>query len=128
MLMGDGIVNGQDIALIASNWNQTAVTAAQPEIQLDATNTASVGIQQGGDLFAAAKQQYLTETDNATLDRAVQWCVAVDDQYAVEQTTTGLDRALLSRWNYGGRTGHLCHRYGPPLPAERRAIRLAGRP
>jgi hypothetical protein len=41
-MLHNGIVNAQDIALVASNWGQTAVTINNPELQLDATDSGSL--------------------------------------------------------------------------------------
>jgi len=98
---GDGIVNGQDIALIASNWLDTPVTFARPELQLDATNAATVGTTVGGALLVATNQQYLTEANNASLDSTFNGASQMTIQLHIKQTTLGLDRTLVSRWGYG---------------------------
>ena len=98
---GDGIVNGQDMALIASNWLATPVTFAKPEIQLDATNAATVRTTVGGALLVASRQQYFTEVNNAVLDSTLNGAAQMTLHFHAKQTTLGLDRTLVSRWNYG---------------------------
>jgi hypothetical protein len=77
------------------------ITAANPEIQLDATNASSVGTTQGGALFVATSQQYLSETDNFTLNSAINNASQLTISFQAEQTTLGLDRNFVSRWDYG---------------------------
>lgn len=103
----DGIVNGLDVTAIASHWLQTAVTAAQPEIQLDATNTATLHVDNGGAQFQLASHQYLTEPNNAALNTTFNGASQLTISFQLTQTTLGLDRTILSRWNFGSGSGTL---------------------
>ena len=79
----------------------TPVQAANPQIQLDATNTSTVTTHQGGQLFNSAQHQYITEPENASLDTAFNNVSNLTIEFTARETTQALDQNFASRWNYG---------------------------
>lgn len=83
-------------------FNVQAPTQSSSEILLDATNKSTVGTTEGAALFNAAQQQYLTEPDNQELDNTFNNASQLTIEFLAKQTTLGLDRSFVSRWDYGG--------------------------
>ena len=70
-----------------------------PEIDLDATDVSTVTTTAGGAMFNAAQSQYMTEPDNATLDRIFNGGRIHDRVPAPGALDT--NRNFLSKWNWG---------------------------
>ncbi len=72
-----------------------------PEIDLDATDASTVTTTTGGAMFNAAQSQYMTEPDNATLDRIFNGAAQFTIEFQARQATLDTNRTFLSKWNWG---------------------------